>query len=540
MILDHLQKALRFYFITDDSASACPPVEQVQIAVQAGATIIQYRNKSFSTRFLEEVLAIRDVCKCNTVPFIINDNILLAKTVMANGVHLGQDDEDPALARSILGSQAIVGKSVSNLDELNNTDLSQCDYIGTGPLFSTQTKPDAKKVIGLAGLEAVVRASPLPVVAIGGIDHTNAKSCFGRGASGVAIISAVSRADDPRENARLLSSVCGCVSRPVLDLPWDEEFALIKKLLKQTPFSPTAAAYLKVPPGDDSCLLTQLNNPVITTDAQKEGFHFRFEWQTPEEIGNKAVEITFSDLAASYAVPVSLFVNLALPAYISDSTLESLYHGIKKTLEKYDCTLGGGNISAGAELSLDLFAIGNGRDDIFPSRSGAFSGDGLYSTGPLGLSRAGLFCLFRKDSTFQKLIAKFKSPSARFDAAEVLFENGVTCVIDISDGLAGDARHIAEASGISVEFDLKARNFDPALLSFCQKYNQRPEEIVLAGGEDYELLFTCPPDTFEKINNDLPEAFQVGRCLPFTGEYLVNLPSNVSSFQHGHKERIRI
>ncbi len=210
MHINQLKSTLRFYFITDEDVTGFSPVKQVQIAIKAGATIVQYRNKSFSSRFFEEVAAIKNICKCNAIPFIINDDILLAKAVMADGVHLGQDDEDPALAKRILGPQAIIGKSVSNLDELNASDLSVCDYIGTGPVFSTQTKVDVKKVIGLSGLKAVVKASPVPVVAIGGIDQTTAASCFEQGASGIAVISVVTRAEDPLQNALQVASACGC------------------------------------------------------------------------------------------------------------------------------------------------------------------------------------------------------------------------------------------------------------------------------------------------------------------------------------------
>ncbi|MDH3344304.1 MAG: thiamine phosphate synthase, partial [Desulfobacteraceae bacterium] len=370
MPINQLKSTLRFYFITDEDVTGFSPVKQVQIAIKAGATIVQYRNKSFSSQFFEEVATIKTICKCNAIPFIINDDILLAKAVMADGVHLGQDDEDPALAKRILGPQAIIGKSVSNLDELNASDLSVCDYIGTGPVFSTQTKVDVKKVIGLSGLKAVVKASPVPVVAIGGIDQTTAASCFEQGASGIAVISVVTRAEDPLQNALQVASACGCKPPSAVFSPWNDEFALIKKLIKQIP----ADSYLRIPPGDDACLLMPINRPVITTDTQKEGVHFRLDWQTPEEVGSKAVEVTLSDLAASYAVPISLFVNLALPDYISDQTVENIYKGIKKSLAKHNCTLGGGNISAGFELTLDLFAIGRGREDIFPVRSAALPG----------------------------------------------------------------------------------------------------------------------------------------------------------------------
>jgi thiamine-phosphate pyrophosphorylase len=205
-----LKKALRFYFITDDNAPDLSPLDQVNIAINAGATIIQYRNKAFSLNLFEEVVAIRKLCKKSFIPFIINDNILLAKAVGADGVHLGQEDENPASGRSILGPDAIIGTSVHDPQELKNTNLSHCNYIGTGPVFPTATKADAQKVRGLSNIAAVAKNSPLPVVAIGGINSTNAKSCFEHGASGVAVISSITRSKDPEKSAYALSLACGC------------------------------------------------------------------------------------------------------------------------------------------------------------------------------------------------------------------------------------------------------------------------------------------------------------------------------------------
>jgi thiamine-monophosphate kinase len=218
-----------------------------------------------------------------------------------------------------------------------------------------------------------------------------------------------------------------------------------------------------------------------------------------------------------------------------DRTIEEIYAGIQEALAFYHCALGGGNISRGSQLSLDLFAVGEGRSELFPTRSAARPGYGLYVTGPLGLARAGLDALIRKDDSAQALIARFKMPQARFDAATVLAEHQVPCVMDISDGLAGDAGHIAAASRISVEFDLSACLRDPDLVSYCTENNISPEEMMLAGGEDYELLFSCPPEVFVRIQKDLPEASQVGRCLAFTGKHLLNLPPGIASFQHGRR-----
>ncbi|MBU1712788.1 MAG: thiamine-phosphate kinase [Proteobacteria bacterium] len=530
MLRENLNKALRFYFITDDAAPRLNPVEQVKIAIMAGATIIQYRNKAFSIRFYEEAAEIRNICRCNNIPFIVNDNILLARSLMADGVHIGQDDEPAALARKILGRHALIGISVSSLDELSKTDLSECDYIGAGPVFETGTKADAKKAMGPEGLESCAMNSHLPVVAIGGIDPSNARTCFSRKAAGIAVISSISRAEDPLSSALSLGELCSCPPRSLLHLPWNDEFGLIEKLMKSAP----APLNLIVPPGDDACLLAPISNPVITTDAQKEGVHFRSEWQTPREIGIKAVEVTFSDLAASFAIPVVLFVNLCLPPYISESTIEEIYGGIREALIKHECSLGGGNISAGRELSLDLFAIGRGRTDIFPKRSNAKAGYGLYCTGPLGLARAGLESLMNNDASFPDLVSKFKFPEARFDVAQILAEAGIDCVMDISDGLAGDTGHIAKASGITIELDLSSCQFDPDLVAFSEKYGKTPEETALSGGEDYELLFACHPDIYNKISNLLKGSFQAGRCIPYTGKHIIS-PPGIESFQHGKK-----
>jgi thiamine-phosphate pyrophosphorylase len=109
-----------------------------------------------------------------------------------------------------------VGLSVHNLEELAASDLAVCDYIGTGPAYPTRTKTDSHAVQGLDGLRAVAEASPLPMVAIGGITAGNAAACFDQGASGVAVISTISRADRPLEKALALGRVCGCPPRQVV------------------------------------------------------------------------------------------------------------------------------------------------------------------------------------------------------------------------------------------------------------------------------------------------------------------------------------
>jgi thiamine-phosphate pyrophosphorylase len=210
---DEIRNALRFYFVSDDGAEDFPVLDQVRLAVEAGATMVQYRNKSFSLDAYAEVEAVCRFCRDCRVPFVVNDNVLLAKSVGADGVHVGQDDASPRLARQVMGPRAIVGVSVSTMAELEHTDLAFCDYIGTGPTFPTATKVDAKAVHGLSGLRDIVNRSPVPAVAIGGIDPVNTVDCFAHGAAGVAVISCITRAGDPVEAAAFMADACGVDAR---------------------------------------------------------------------------------------------------------------------------------------------------------------------------------------------------------------------------------------------------------------------------------------------------------------------------------------
>jgi len=216
MIRSRIKTTLKFYFITDGHAPNLSPLDQVRIALSAGATIVQYRHKSFTLDDYHLAADIGDLCRQNQVPFLINDHVLLAKALGADGVHLGQEDTAPGLARQILGTEAIIGLSVSNLQELQISDLTDCDYIGTGPAFATRTKPDAKPVRGPMGLARVAEVSPLPVVAIGGITAATVTSCFQAGADGVAVISFITRTADSLRNALAFGKACGCRTRDMI------------------------------------------------------------------------------------------------------------------------------------------------------------------------------------------------------------------------------------------------------------------------------------------------------------------------------------
>lgn len=309
------------------------------------------------------------------------------------------------------------------------------------------------------------------------------------------------------------------------------EFGLIETLMRRRPDRGRLFRPCRKAAGDDAALLAWLAQPVITTDTQREGVHFRLDWQTPAEIGAKAVAVTLSDLAASYARPVALFVNLGMPKTLPDAVAQGLYDGLGAALERYGCDLGGGNTSRSSELSLDLFAVGECQGRM-PLRADARVGDLLCVTGPLGLARGGLRCLEAGDLRFPELVRAFKDPRPRFDAAEVLRRAGVRCVMDISDGLAGDAMHMAKASHVTLDLTLTDQMAQGDLAAWCEAAGEEPAAFMASGGEEYELLFACNPDTLAAIEAELPGVMCVGRVSAFSGSPLAGLPGDASSFEH--------
>lgn len=181
-----------YYFITDTGLSLAGNLSDVRSAVSAGVDIVQYREKSGETGALyEEALRLAEICRGTTTKFIVNDRIDIALAVDADGVHLGQSDMPYSVARRILGVDKIIGITVHSVDEAVKAENEGADYLGVSPIFSTSTKKDAGIPAGLKLVADVKRVCKIPVVAIGGIDLSNAPDVMAAGADMVCAISAV-------------------------------------------------------------------------------------------------------------------------------------------------------------------------------------------------------------------------------------------------------------------------------------------------------------------------------------------------------------
>lgn len=162
-------------------------LETARLAVEGGATVVQWRLKNVPrVEVVERGRSTRSLCARFGVTFVVNDDIEAALMLGADGVHLGRNDVGADRARE---QGLLLGLSATNLEEARAAD-GEADYIGAGPVWPTPSKADAGPAIGLGGLRAICDATTVPVVAIGGIDATNAVDCIRAGAVGVAVVRA--------------------------------------------------------------------------------------------------------------------------------------------------------------------------------------------------------------------------------------------------------------------------------------------------------------------------------------------------------------
>jgi thiamine-phosphate pyrophosphorylase len=193
--------------ITGPSLASRTHAEIVRAALEGGADAVQIRDKSVTAKNLGLAVAeCQPLARKFGAALLVNDRVDVALLCGADGVHVGQDDLPAAAARRMLPRPAILGVSVSNLEEVLRAARAGADYLGVGPVFATATKADAGEPLGLEALAALVRAVSLPVVAIGGIDHENVAAVVRTGVAGVAVVSAVSGVADMAGAAKALKT----------------------------------------------------------------------------------------------------------------------------------------------------------------------------------------------------------------------------------------------------------------------------------------------------------------------------------------------
>jgi thiamine-phosphate pyrophosphorylase len=199
----------RLHLLTDNALQTrFGHLELARFALEGRADTVQYRRKAGSTlQMLEEASAIREICRRKGVPLIVNDRVDVALAADADGVHLGDQDLPIPLAREILGPHRRIGGSADNAEDALRLEESGADYLGIGPVFPTASKADTGPVLGLDGLARAVRATRIPLIAIGGITRQNLASVLETGVWGAAILSDFCAAENPAEAAAEMRAI---------------------------------------------------------------------------------------------------------------------------------------------------------------------------------------------------------------------------------------------------------------------------------------------------------------------------------------------
>jgi thiamine-monophosphate kinase len=263
------------------------------------------------------------------------------------------------------------------------------------------------------------------------------------------------------------------------------EFDRIRRILAR--LGPAAAGV-----GDDCAILPSgPGTLVVSVDVSVEEVHFRREWLSLEEIGWRAAAAALSDLAAEGAETVGVLASVVVPRSSAEEDLLAVMDGVGAAVRDAGGQVLGGDLTASDRWVIDVVAIGRTERPV--TRGGALPGDGLWVTGQLGAARAALKAWQRGGAPSTEARSAFAHPIPRIRAGRALMRAGAHAMIDLSDGLGGDAAHLAAASGVALDISLDGLPVTAAAVNAAASVGLPPEQFAATGGEDYELLAALPP-----------------------------------------------
>lgn len=283
------------------------------------------------------------------------------------------------------------------------------------------------------------------------------------------------------------------------------EFDLIRRFLPHAPRF--GRDDVRVGPGDD-CAVVVGNGIALSSDLSVEGVHFRREWLSPFEIGCRAASAALSDLAAMAARPIGVLASVAVAEDDADEVAVQLMEGVQNAVERVGGVVLGGDLTRSpGPLLVDVVVVGEAPEPVL--RSGAEPGQEVWVTGELGAAAVCVARLLRGERPDEDAIERFECPVPRVHEALWLRERGVMrAALDLSDGLAGDAGHLAAASGVAVVLEADRIPVHPAVT----RDTATPEAALayaVSGGEDYELCFCAPAGAVEPLADEFEAEFGV-------------------------------
>ncbi|MDH4348127.1 MAG: thiamine-phosphate kinase, partial [Gemmatimonadota bacterium] len=228
----------------------------------------------------------------------------------------------------------------------------------------------------------------------------------------------------------------------------------------------------------------------VSVDLSIEGTHFRRQWLSLEEIGWRAAAGALSDLAAAGAEAIGILASVGVPRGAPAEDAESLMEGVGAAAASVGGVVLGGDLAAAPSWLVDVTVLGRVTRAV--TRGGTRPGDGVWVSGALGSARAALDAFLRDATPAADVRPAFARPQPRLAVGQALARLGVTAMIDLSDGLGGDAAHLAAASQCEIAIDLEAVPIGPGVAEEAGRCSVPPAVYAARGGEDYELLFTLP------------------------------------------------
>jgi thiamine-monophosphate kinase len=289
------------------------------------------------------------------------------------------------------------------------------------------------------------------------------------------------------------------------------EFELLAKLRQRLPQN---GPRVELGSGDDAAVTIPGGATATSVDAIVEGVHFRREETRPETVGRKALATALSDLAAMGAEAGEAYVALGVPADLGEEEFLALLDGLLALAAATGTTLAGGDVTRAPALTLAVTVVGHAPGpESFVTRSGAQPGDLLVVTGELGGATAGRLLLEDpalasavSGTTAEHLRGRQLDPTPRLRSGRALAAAGARAMIDLSDGLAGDAGHVARASGASLRIDAGSLPLAKGVTEVATAAGRDPLQLAVSGGEDYELLAALPPENLGEASSKLGEA----------------------------------
>ncbi|HEX6153983.1 MAG TPA: thiamine-phosphate kinase [Solirubrobacterales bacterium] len=289
------------------------------------------------------------------------------------------------------------------------------------------------------------------------------------------------------------------------------EFELLAKLRERLPPN---GRRVELGSGDDAAITVPGGATATSVDAIVEGVHFRREEAGLETVGRKALSTALSDLAAMGAEAGEAYVVLGAPAELGEQDFDALLDGLLAVASATGTTLAGGDLTRAPVLSLAVTVVGHAPGpESFVTRGGAKPGDLLVLTGEIGGAAAGRLLLDDdalaaavSGPTAETLRARQLDPTPRLRCGHALAAAGARAMIDLSDGLAGDAGHLSSTSAVALRIDAGALPIAAGVAEVAAAAGLDPLQLAVSGGEDYELLAAMPPERLDEASAGTGEA----------------------------------